>query len=91
MRIAERCELKLEFDQPKYPAFEVPAGVSRETYFRELCWRGLAERYGARAESDGELRQRLEYEISVIEKTGFVSYFLIVWDFISYARRREFP
>ena len=88
VRIAERCELKLEFDQPKYPAFEVPAGVSREKFFRELCWRGLAERYGARAESDAELRQRLEYEISIIEKTGFVSYFLIVWDFISYARQQ---
>ena len=75
VRIAERCELKLEFGQPKYPAFEVPAGVSREEYFRELCWRGLAERYGARAESDAELRQRLEYEISIIEKTGFVSLF----------------
>src|SRR5262245_20816434 len=91
VRIAERCELKLEFGQPKYPAFEVPAGVSREKYFRELCWRGLAERYGARAESDTELRQRLEYEMSIIEKTGFVSYFLIVWDFISYARRRGIP
>jgi DNA polymerase III subunit alpha len=91
VRIAERCELKLEFDQPKYPAFEVPAEVSREKYFRELCWRGLAERYGARAESDAELRQRLEYEISIIEKTGFVSYFLIVWDFISYARQRGIP
>ena len=91
VRIAERCELKLEFHQPKYPAFEVPTGVSRETYFRELCWRGLAERYGARAESDTELRQRLEYEISIIEKTDFVSYFLIVWDFISYARQRGIP
>ena len=91
MRIAERCDLKLEFGQPKYPAFEVPAGISREKYFRELCWRGLAERYGTRAESDAELRQRLEYEISIIEKTGFVSYFLIVWDFISHARQKGIP
>ena len=69
-----------------------PQEVSREEYFRELCWRGLAERYGARAESDAELRQRLEYELSVIEKTGFVSYFLIVWDFINYAQAAgEFP
>ncbi len=91
VRIAERCELKLEFGHPKYPAFEAPAGIPREEYFRELCWRGLQERYGARAESDAELRQRLEYEISVIEKTGFVSYFLIVWDFINYARQRGIP
>ncbi len=91
VRIAERCELELEFGHPKYPAFAAPAGISREEYFRELCWRGLRERYGARAESDAELRQRLEYEISVIEKTGFVSYFLIVWDFINHARQRGIP
>ena len=91
VRIAERCELKLEFGQPKYPAFEAPAGMAREEFFRELCWRGLRERYGARSESDAELRQRLEYEMSVIEKTGFVSYFLIVWDFINHARQQGIP
>ena len=91
VRIAERCELKLEFGHAKYPAFEAPAGMPREEYFRELCWRGLQERYGARAEADAELRHRLEYEISVIEKTGFVSYFLIVWDFINHARQRGIP
>jgi DNA polymerase-3 subunit alpha len=91
VRIAERCELKLEFGQPKYPAFEVPVGRAREEYFRELCWRGLHERYGQRAEADRDLRERLEYELSVIEKTGFVSYFLIVWDFINYARLQGIP
>jgi DNA polymerase-3 subunit alpha len=91
VEIAERCALKLEFGQPKYPAFEVPEGRGREEYFRELCWRGLHERYERRAETDQELRRRLEYELSVIEKTGFVSYFLIVWDFINYARVQGIP
>jgi DNA polymerase III subunit alpha len=89
--IAERCALKLEFGQPKYPAFEVPGGRSREQYFRELCWRGLEDRYGRRGETDQDLRRRLEYELSIIERTGFVSYFLIVWDFIKYARGRGIP
>ncbi|HET9522846.1 MAG TPA: DNA polymerase III subunit alpha [Terrimicrobiaceae bacterium] len=91
VEIAERCELKLEFGQPKYPAYEVPEGRAREEYFRELCWRGLHNRYGQRAETDQDLRGRLEYELSIIERTGFVSYFLIVWDFISYARHRGIP
>jgi DNA polymerase III subunit alpha len=91
VEIAERCSLKLEFGQSKYPAFEVPAGREREEYFRELCWRGLYERYEHRAQTDQELRRRLEYELSVIEKTGFVSYFLIVWDFINYARAQGIP
>lgn len=91
LRVAERCQLKMEFGQPKYPAFEPPAGLTREDYLRDLCWRGLRERYGARAEGDDELRKRLEYELSVIEKTGFVSYFLIVWDFINYAKEHGIP
>ena len=91
IRIAERCALKLEFGKPKYPAFEVPAGKQRNEYFRDLCWRGLRERYGERADTDAELRQRLQYEVSVIEKTGFVSYFLIVWDFINHARQQGIP
>jgi DNA polymerase III subunit alpha len=91
LRVAERCRLKLEFGQPKYPAFDAPPGQTREAYLRDLCWQGMRERYGARAETDEVLRKRLEYELSVIEKTGFVSYFLIVWDFIAYARRSGIP
>ncbi len=91
VRIAERCDLKMEFGVPKYPAFDPPPGKTRENYLRELCWSGLRERFGERAESDPELRERLEYELGVIEKTGFVSYFLIVWDFIKYAREQKIP
>lgn len=91
VRIAERCNLKMEFGQPKYPAFEPPPGQTREAYLRDLCWKGLRERYGDRADTDQILRDRLEYELGVIEKTGFVSYFLIVWDFINYAREQGIP
>lgn len=89
--IAERCNLEMEFGKPKYPAFEPPPGKTREDYLRELCWSGLRQRYGERAEGDDELRKRLEYELGVIEKTGFVSYFLIVWDFINYAKEQGIP
>lgn len=91
VRVAERCQLEMEFGKPKYPAFEPPPGQTREEYLRKLCWDGLRDRYGERADTDAELRSRLEYELGVIEKTGFVSYFLIVWDFINYAKVQGIP
>lgn len=92
LKVAELCDFQMEFGKPKYPAFEPPAGVTREQYLRDLCWQGLRERYGnERAEKDAELRTRLEYELGVIEKTGFVSYFLIVWDFINYGKENGIP
>ncbi|MGH8048829.1 MAG: DNA polymerase III subunit alpha [Chthoniobacterales bacterium] len=91
LRIAERCGMKFEFGKPKYPDYPPPQGRTREEYLRELCYMGLAERYGARVDADPKLRERLEYELGVIEKTGFVSYFLIVWDFIAYAKSRGIP
>ena len=86
--IAERCDLQLDLGGNKFPAFPVPAGMTREQYFRKLCQEGLRKRYGDRAGTDRELQERLEFEMGVIEKTGFVSYFLIVWDFIDYAKRQ---
>ena len=91
LRIAEACDLKLEFGVSKYPDYAPPEGKTREGYLRELCESGLRERYGDRAETDQELRQRLGYELSVLEKAGFVSYFLIVWDFIHYAKQHGIP
>ncbi len=91
LRIAERCNLEFEFDKPKYPAYDAPEGITRSQYLRDLCFEGLRKRYGERAESDEELLKRLEYELGIIEKTGFVSYFLIVWDFINYAKQRGIP
>ncbi len=91
LEIAERCNLELEFGRSKYPEYPVPDGKTRERYLRELCYKGLHERYGDRATRDAELRKRLDYEIDVLERTGFVSYLLIVWDFIHFARGRNIP
>src|ERR1700736_2581545 len=89
--VAEQCAPKLDFGISNYPAYNPPEGTTRERYLRELCYEGLRERYGERAETDSELRQRLDYELSVLEKTGFTSYFLIVWDFIHYAKSHGIP
>ena len=91
VEIAERCNLKLEFGGAKFPEYVPPAGKTRERYLRELCREGLRKRYGERAITDAELIKRLEHEIEILEKTGFVSYFLIVWDFIHFAKQRGIP
>jgi len=91
LEIGERCRVDLEFGRSKYPEYPVPAGKTREGYLRELCYQGLRERYGDRAATDAELLKRLDYELGVLEKTGFVSYLLIVWDFIHFAKERRIP
>ena len=91
LQIGERCHLELEFGRSKYPEYPVPPGKTREGYLRELCYQGLRERYGERATTDTELLKRLDYELGVLEKTGFVSYLLIVWDFIHFAKERRIP
>src|SRR5207253_8619806 len=91
VEIAARCNLELEFGRSKYPEYPAPEGKTREAYLRELCYKGLHERYGERAASDAELIKRLDYEVDVLEKTGFISYFLIVWDFIHFAKERGIP
>src|SRR6266487_1772727 len=91
LEIGERCHLDLEFGRSKYPEYPVPAGKTRQGFLRELCNSGLRQRYGERPESDAELIRRLDYELGVLEKTGFVSYLLIVWDFIHFAKERGIP
>src|SRR4051795_5049103 len=76
LAIAERCNLELEFGKSKYPEYEVPAGKTRTGYLRELCYRGLHQRYGERSTEDPSLIERLDYELDVLEKTGFTSYIL---------------
>jgi DNA polymerase-3 subunit alpha len=85
-KIAERCQVEIEFGVTKLPKFEVPEGYDSWSYLNRLCSDGLAERY---PEDDGTLRARLDYELSVIQKMGYVDYFLIVWDFINYARQND--
>src|SRR3954471_12306746 len=91
LAIADRVNLKLEFGVSKYPEYPVPEGKTREAYLRELCYKGLHDRYGERAGNDSELIKRLDYEVDILERTGFVSYFLIVWDFIHFAKQRGIP
>jgi DNA polymerase-3 subunit alpha len=91
LEIADRINLVLEFGVSKYPEYPMPEGKTREVYLRELCYKGLHDRYGDRAGTDTELIKRLDYEIDVLETAGFVSYFLIVWDFIHFAKQRGIP
>ena len=84
-RIAERCDVQFEFGHLHLPEFLPPQGYDNRSYLRKLCEDGLSERYD---EITPGLRSRLEYEIGTIENMGYVEYFLIVWDFINYARRR---
>lgn len=82
-KIAERCNVEIEFGVTKLPKYDVPEGFTSESYLEHLCMEGLVKRYGERA---AELEERLDYELSVIKKMGYVDYFLIVWDFINYAK-----
>ena len=91
LAIGERCNVTIEFGKSKYPEYPVPEDHTREGYLRELCYKGLEDRYGERAATDKQLRERLAYELGVLEKTGFVSYILIVWDFIHFAKGRGIP
>ncbi|MCD7956027.1 MAG: DNA polymerase III subunit alpha [Lachnospiraceae bacterium] len=85
-KIAERCQVEIEFGVTKLPKFDVPAPYTSWEYLNKLCSEGLVKRYGDRAE---EIRPRLDYELSVIKTMGYVDYFLIVWDFIHYAREHD--
>jgi len=95
LEIAERCNISLKLDATsieRYPKFKPPEGKELNSHFRELCEQGLVERYGReRVEADPELRERLEREISLMEEKGFVSYFLIVRDFILWAVGQGIP
>ena len=86
--IAERCNVEFIFNQYHLPSFPVPEGYNSESYFRKLCYDGFAERYPSPPES---YLERLEYEIGVISRMGYVNYYLIVWDFIRYAKENGIP
>lgn len=82
-RIAERCNVTIVFGEYKLPEYPVPEGYTAKEYLQKLCQEGLVKRYGTPSE---ELRERMEYELGTIESMGFVDYFLIVWDFIKFAK-----
>ena len=87
-RIADRCHVELEFGVTKLPHFDVPEGYDAWTYLNKLCHEGLVRRYPTNHE---ELLPKLDYELDVIRRMGYVDYFLIVWDFINYARTNGIP
>ena len=94
-KIADRCDVKIKFNEYKLPHFDVPEGYDSFSYLKELCEKGLKERFSRYFENGNEtyhnftyaqLEEKLNYELNVIKDMGFVDYFLIVWDFIKYAR-----
>ena len=85
-RIAERCNVEIEFGVTKLPKYDVPEGFDSWTYLNKLCTEGFEHHY---PEDDGTLKDRLAYELDVIHTMGYVDYFLIVWDFIHYARSKD--
>ncbi len=89
LKIAEMCHLQIPMDQMLLPEFKVPEGFTQDTYLEHLCLEGLKERFKAGVRPD--YKERLEYELGVIRRMGFSGYFLIVWDFIKYARSVGIP
>ena len=85
-KIAERCNVEIEFGVTKLPRYDVPEGYTSWEYLNYLCTKGLNEKY---PDDDGTLRERLDYELGIINKMGYVDYFLIVWDFINYAKSND--
>jgi len=86
IEITEKCSLQLDFETIHLPEYKVPENYNLDDYLRGLCEQGLKKRYG---EVTPDIRRRLDYELSVISRMGFASYFLIVWDFIEYAKREK--
>ncbi len=82
-KIADRCHVEIEFGVTKLPKYDVPDGMTSWEYLNKLCYEGLEQRYGEGAQ---ENRERLKYELDTIQNMGYVDYFLIVWDFIKYAK-----
>lgn len=84
--IAQRCHVDFEFGVTKLPKYDIPEGYDASSYLRKLCTEGLHARY---SDPTDDIKERLEYELSVIEEMGYVDYFLIVWDFIKYAKDHD--
>ena len=85
-KIADRCDVEIEFGVTKLPKYDVPDGMTSWEYLNKLCYEGLERRYENPPE---KLRERLKYELDTIQHMGYVDYFLIVWDFINYAKRHD--
>jgi len=95
--IAEQCNVELEFSQPHFPTFDVPEGVSQKQYLIDLGFAGIRKHYGIQDPAhpsnarEKEVVERFHHELEVIEKTGFINYFLVVWDFVRFAHEHHIP
>lgn len=85
-KIADRCNVEIEFGVTKLPQYDVPDGYTAWEYLNKLCYEGMKERY---EHIEGELEERLKFELDIIRTMGYVDYFLIVWDFIKYAKDND--
>ncbi len=89
VKISEKCNFDFEFGVTKLPLFIAPNGMDNKEFFYSLCYKGFEEKYGSNA-SD-ELKERLQYELDIITQMGYIDYFLIVYDFINYAKQNDIP
>ncbi|RQD67360.1 MAG: DNA polymerase III subunit alpha [Tindallia sp. MSAO_Bac2] len=88
LKIAEKCQVELDFDTIHLPEYVPPEGIGLDEYLEKICWEGLYHRYPEPSES---IKNRLDHELKTIQQMGYTEYFLIVWDFIRFAREREIP
>ena len=88
-KIAEQCNFEFTFGETKLPYFKAPDGMENQAYFEKLCWEGLERRYPGKVTV--ALKERLSYEINVVKTMGYTNYYLIVYDFINYAKSRDIP
>ena len=88
-KIAEQCNFDFEFGHTKIPYYKAPDGMDNQAYFEKLCWEGLERRYGPNVPQAN--RDRLQYEIGVVKSMGYTNYYLIVWDYINYAKSQGIP
>ncbi len=88
MRIAERCNIELDYGDNLLPEYEVPQGHTNDSYLKELCYTSLKKKYG---ELSTEIKERLDYELEIIAKTGYAGYFLVVWDYVRFANSKGYP
>jgi len=86
LRIAEDCNLEIDFRNAHLPDFNLPGNISDNDYLKQLCYEGALNKFKV---MENEIKERLDYELSVIKKMGFATYFLIVWDFVDYARKHD--
>ena len=91
VKIAEKCNFEFEFGNTKLPNFDTPNGEKHEEYLKQKTYEGIVKKYGENYVENKEIVDRIKYELDVIIKMGYTDYFLIVWDFITYAKSQKIP